>query len=224
MLAFSHGLIKFHRSSFGTFCKQCYLTRAKVGLVPCLQQKRIGKVFGNSTYFLCSFSETSFDEIDETIKEAQGSELSRVDSELLKHSLTGNILGVQQALAAGAKPGVKDKEGRTALHLASAIGVPSICEILLKAAGELAEDCLNSKDHLGLTPLHMAAGYCRISTVECLLSWKPDVNIRNQDGYRPVDLVAKLLEREPKRTFFFVTNERYSTLQEIYNMLKPFSQ
>ncbi|GJD08800.1 Ankyrin repeat domain-containing protein 2 [Galdieria sulphuraria] len=139
MHAFAHRWIELHRSSYGSFCKQCALSRKKFDSVPLFQRQRVQKVFGNAIYFLCTSSETPTDEIDETIKEAQGSELSRVDSDLLTYALMGNVLGVQQALAGGAKAGVKDKEGRTALHLASAIGVPSICEILLKAAGELAE-------------------------------------------------------------------------------------
>jgi ankyrin repeat protein len=224
MLAFVNTNLVLQRSlkkSSESFCKQCCFQQRSLLSTKKFRQLRV-RICVTNTLF-CSFSEAPVDEIDETIKEAQGTELSRADSDLLKFALMGNIVGVQQALAAGAKAGVQDKEGRTALHLAAAIGVPSLCEILLQAAGDLAADCINSTDHLGLTPLHMAAGYCRISTVEYLLSWNPDVNIRNKDGYRPIDLVAKLIEREPKKTLFFVKNQRRAILQEIYDMLKPLS-
>eukprot|EP00871_Galdieria_phlegrea_P003782 jgi/Galph1/4404/GphlegSOOS_G3124.1 len=177
---------------------------------------KLGKV---TQSLRCVTEQAPGDEIDATIREAQGYNLSGADSDLLKYSLMGNIAGIQQALAAGAKPDVKDKEGRTALHLAAAIGVPSICELLLRAVGSRATKFLNCADNLGLTPLHMAAGYCRTATVEYLLSWKPDLNIKSKDGDKPIDLVLKLLQKEPKKMFFLFDNSRYLTLTQIYNML-----
>ncbi|UJR37936.1 hypothetical protein I4U23_030621 [Adineta vaga] len=79
--------------------------------------------------------------------------------------------------------------GTSALMLASALGYRNICNILIDARAEI-----NTKDHSGNTPLHLAAhGYGeQIPVLELLLQHGADVNAINDDGYTPAVLARRM--------------------------------
>jgi len=48
------------------------------------------------------------------------------------------------------------------------------------------------QDNMGLSPLHMAAGYCRPSTIKLLVETGADPEIRTQRNERALDLIRNM--------------------------------
>ena len=62
----------------------------------------------------------------------------------------------------------------TALHLATTIGVPEMCSMLLENGSDA-----NFADARGITPLHLAAGLGFADIVELLVAAKANINVQD---------------------------------------------
>jgi ankyrin repeat protein len=89
---------------------------------------------------------------------------ANANDDLLKAASAGSREGVQAALNRGARIGVSDQFGRTALHMAAARGDLQTIDLLLSSKAPLG-----AKDSEGLTPLLRAAKSLRGAAVELLL-------------------------------------------------------
>eukprot|EP00172_Hildenbrandia_rubra_P002236 Plantae.Rhodophyta-Hildenbrandia_rubra.ctg2947.p2 GENE.Plantae.Rhodophyta-Hildenbrandia_rubra.ctg2947~~Plantae.Rhodophyta-Hildenbrandia_rubra.ctg2947.p2 ORF type:complete len:175 (-),score=49.01 Plantae.Rhodophyta-Hildenbrandia_rubra.ctg2947:780-1304(-) len=106
-----------------------------------------------------------------------------------------------------------DRNRRSALHFAAANGLSVICERLIVNGADV-----DLQDVMGLTALHMAAGYRRVRTLEVLLEKGADPHIESLEGQVPFDLVEKLLDSTPRKRLF-MENTVWKTTKEIYDIL-----
>ena len=94
---------------------------------------------------------------------------------------------VRRFLDEGAKIGIKDNKGRTALmHAVFKESSEKTRELLLDSGAALED-----KDDLGDTPLIVAAGYSDSKTVKWLLDRGANIEARNNLGYTPLMKAAK---------------------------------
>jgi ankyrin repeat protein len=77
---------------------------------------------------------------------------ANANDDLLRAASQGNAAGVQAALKKGARVAVTDQFGRTALHMAAAVGSLDVIELLLANKAPLG-----ARDSYGMTPLLRAA-------------------------------------------------------------------
>jgi ankyrin repeat protein len=105
-----------------------------------------------------------------------------------------DVPGIARAIQAGVPPNVRDREGRTALHVAvEEVHLFAVMMLLAKGADPRA------RDRSGRTPLHLAADGDRrregerFQIVKVLLAKGADRNAVDDEGNRPVDL-AKIVE------------------------------
>jgi ankyrin repeat protein len=113
--------------------------------------------------------------------------LAEDSEQFLKAAWDGDSATVKSLL--GKKPSllsVKDKDGNTALHLASSEDHFEIVQFLLSKGASLA-----AKDDLGFTPLHKAVWKGRIKTVEILLTKGADVNGKTVTGATPLSIARE---------------------------------
>jgi ankyrin repeat protein len=89
---------------------------------------------------------------------------ANVNDDLLKAASQGSVTAIQSALKKGARIGVTDQFGRTALHMAAAKGSLEAIEALLANKAPLG-----AKDSWGLTPLLRAAASLQGPAVKLLL-------------------------------------------------------
>jgi ankyrin repeat protein len=75
------------------------------------------------------------------------------------------------------------------LHFAILIGHQSIVKVLIDSS---SKSILNSIDKNFNTPLHLAILEESISIVKLLIENGANINLKNKDGYTPLDLVVKL--------------------------------
>jgi hypothetical protein len=72
--------------------------------------------------------------------------------------------------------------------------------------------CVFTQDAMGLTPMHMAAGYCRPSTIKLLVDEGADPEIRTQRNERALDLIRNMRNASqgkcPTRTHVHTHRER----------------
>ena len=72
--------------------------------------------------------------------------------------------------------------------------------------------CVFTQDAMGLTPMHMAAGYCRPSTIKLLVDEGADPEIRTQRNERALDLIRNMRNASqgkcPTRTHVHTQRER----------------
>jgi hypothetical protein len=72
--------------------------------------------------------------------------------------------------------------------------------------------CVFTQDAMGLTPMHMAAGYCRPSTIKLLVDEGADPEIRTQRNERALDLIRNMRNASqgkcPTRTHVHTERER----------------
>jgi ankyrin repeat protein len=110
------------------------------------------------------------------------------DSEqFLNAAYDGDLATVKSLL--GKKPGlisVKDKDGNTALHLASSEDHGEMVQFLLTKGASLA-----AKNDLGFTPLHKAVWKGRIKIVKILLAKGADVNAKTVTNATPLSIARE---------------------------------
>lgn len=137
-----------------------------------------------------------------------------MNKKLLRAAQAGDIDRIQQLLAAGADIETKNKEGETALFIASREDRPVVVQTLINAGANVhaltkskstpltiaascgrtpsAEALLRAGAHINapnkdnITPLHMAAAWNKLATTQYLIRRGADVNIPSNDGQTPL--------------------------------------
>lgn len=94
-------------------------------------------------------------------------------------------------IKAGANVNVRDREGRTALHLTTGHWVPKAeaVKILLAAGADV-----NARSKTGSTPLHKAVDHRNLDTLKLLIKAKADVDVRDENGNTPLSLAMEVGE------------------------------
>ncbi|KAK4529515.1 hypothetical protein CCYA_CCYA01G0372 [Cyanidiococcus yangmingshanensis] len=114
-----------------------------------------------------------------------------------------------------------DRERRTALHIAAALGLAELVEMLVRAGADV-----NVQDSQGLTALHMACGYARPTTVRALVrvaSESLQLDLRDSRNRTAQQLVQELLAQEQPRKFGgLVRNTKHEAYSEIVSILEEF--
>ena len=96
----------------------------------------------------------------------------------------GNLQSVKQHLAKGLDINAKNKDGVTALQIATLLGQYEIAELLVQKGADV-----NTKANDGTTALHSAAFLGRYKEAKLLLENRIDANIRNNDGATAIDIL-----------------------------------
>ena len=96
----------------------------------------------------------------------------------------GNLQAVKQHLAKGLDINSKNKDGVTALQIATLLGQYEIAELLVQKGADV-----NTKANDGTTALHSAAFLGRYKEAKLLLENRIDANIRNNDGATAIDIL-----------------------------------
>ena len=96
----------------------------------------------------------------------------------------GNLQAVKQHLAKGLDINAKNKDGVTALQIATLLGQYEIAELLVQKGADV-----NTKANDGTTALHSAAFLGRYKEAKLLLENRIDANIRNNDGATAIDIL-----------------------------------
>ena len=96
----------------------------------------------------------------------------------------GNIQAVKQHLAKGLDINAKNKDGVTALQIATLLGQYEIAELLVQKGADV-----NTKANDGTTALHSAAFLGHYKEAKLLLENRIDANIRNNDGATAIDIL-----------------------------------
>lgn len=89
-------------------------------------------------------------------------------------------------------PHCVDKNERSALHYAAAVGQAKCCAMLCQAGADL-----NLSDKDGYTPLHMAVGYSHVACVMVLLDAGASPDIPDNQGRNVVQLVDSIRDSMP---------------------------
>ncbi|XP_078099254.1 nuclear factor NF-kappa-B p100 subunit [Sander vitreus] len=107
--------------------------------------------------------------------------------------ITRQVKALEALLRAGADPSLLDKDGRSPLHLAALAGDTASLRPLLAHLGERHAHLVNTPDHHGLHPLHLAVRE-NLFKVACTLitELKADVNACTFGGNTPLHLAASL--------------------------------
>jgi hypothetical protein len=100
-------------------------------------------------------------------------------------SLQGDVVAIQQHIAAGSDPNEKDQYGSTPLIIAATFGKTEVAKALIEAGADL-----NLTNNDGGTALHTAAFLCRPEIVEALLEHGADKNLKDGWGNTPYQSVA----------------------------------
>ncbi len=95
---------------------------------------------------------------------------------------------VQYLIHAGAYVKHRQWNENTSLHLAISLGLSSIASLLLDAEEEMC----NMKGAEGNTPLHLAVTLKNKDMITLLLIHNADLEARNNEGNRPVDIAENL--------------------------------
>ena len=96
----------------------------------------------------------------------------------------GNLQAVKQHLAKGLDINAKNKDGVTALQIATLLGQYEIAELLVQKGADV-----NTKANDGTTALHSAAFLGRYKEAKLLLENRIDANIRDNDGATAIDIL-----------------------------------
>ncbi|MBN2496511.1 MAG: ankyrin repeat domain-containing protein [Deltaproteobacteria bacterium] len=107
------------------------------------------------------------------------------DGELLKAAESGDLESVEARLAQGAPLDGRNREGRTALHVALEAGHAKVAARLIeRGAG------VDLRDRQGNSPLHLAAEMGSASLIESLLDRGAEIDARGNDGWTPLHCAA----------------------------------
>mmetsp|Transcript_18271 Transcript_18271/g.38162 ORF Transcript_18271/g.38162 Transcript_18271/m.38162 type:complete len:278 (-) Transcript_18271:3145-3978(-) len=169
-------------------------------------------------------SSTTMVTSDQDSTEQDGSSSSSSPGKKLIESISGGDVRASEEIVVGNPEAVQfvDDMGRSPLHYAAGMGIPSLCRFVLEAGAEI-----DQRDAAGLTPLHMAAGYVRSATVKALLELGADPTCAAEiNGVQetPLSLVTKLIQNEKPKKMFVRKNERYENLQDVITMLEAFQR
>ena len=96
----------------------------------------------------------------------------------------GNLQAVKEHLAKGLDINAKNKDGVTALQIATLLGQYEIAELLVQKGADV-----NAKANDGTTALHSAAFLGRHKEAKLLLENRIDADIRNNDGATAIDIL-----------------------------------
>ena len=96
----------------------------------------------------------------------------------------GNLQAVKEHLAKGLDINAKNKDGVTALQIATLLGQYEIAELLVQKGADV-----NVKANDGTTALHSAAFLGRHKEAKLLLENRIDADIRNNDGATAIDIL-----------------------------------
>ena len=96
----------------------------------------------------------------------------------------GNLQAVKEHLAKGLDINAKNKDGATALQIATLLGQYEIAELLVQKGADV-----NAKANDGTTALHSAAFLGRHKEAKLLLENRIDADIRNNDGATAIDIL-----------------------------------
>jgi len=112
----------------------------------------------------------------------------------------GLVRVVDMLLAAGAKLDVTDQEGWTPLHDAITFpgsDVDATATIVAKFCSGMSHDqsFVDRQNMDGETALHMAARFGHQHAVQTLLEFKPNLEIRDNDGWIPLHSAVKVEPR-----------------------------
>jgi ankyrin repeat protein len=78
---------------------------------------------------------------------------------------------------------------------------------------------------MGLTPLHMSAGYVRPSTARLLIENGADPELRTQRNERPLDLIRNMRNAtKPSSMGGLVTDKRYPLMTEIVELIESVTE
>jgi len=129
----------------------------------------------------------------------------------------GDPGALEKLLAADATlVNVKDKDGRTPLHVAAQAGHKPVVELLVARGADL-----NARDEDSRTPLHLAAAEGHKDVVEFLLDKGADVDVKDKAAWTPVhwaayrthkEVVALLIARGPEE-------QREATYESVWSAL-----
>ncbi len=102
-----------------------------------------------------------------------------VQEDLFSHAQAGDVLEVEQTLAAGANINKKNRFGQSALMLAATMGRLAVAELLVEEGADI-----NAKDmEHGRSVLMFAVADGHLAVAELLIAKDVNVNAKNNDGY-----------------------------------------
>ena len=111
------------------------------------------------------------------------------DTALHLACLYGHQTCVERLLIQGASPNVRDSDGSTPLHDASAGGHLEIVRLVLAAAAALGDEalveCVNAQDGDGECPLHLSARGDHVEVVRQLLAAGAKADVKSEAGLMP---------------------------------------
>ena len=131
----------------------------------------------------------NYEDVEKLVKE--GYDVNEKNANGQTPLMVAAIMGaedlVHQLCMLAAEPLLQDSRGGTAMHMAAAFGHDKILNILYAARGPQA---LDIADHLGNTPLHLAARAGQSTVVGTLLRFGADTKAKDKTGATP-EAVAK---------------------------------
>lgn len=93
---------------------------------------------------------------------------------------------LQQLLAHGASPAVKDRAGNSALHLAARHDRQEMAEALIQAGADV-----NARNFIYAAPLHVAVEFGHLDLLKLLVAHGAEVEARNNRAYTPLHKAAQ---------------------------------
>lgn len=139
--------------------------------------------------------------------------MNEKDAKFITACYEADVTTIQAALDDGQDVTVFDVNRRSALHFCAGHGLPTLCTRLLEMGADI-----NSRDILGLTPLHMATGYKKLDTIKVLVDANADANIASLKGELAVEIAERMLENTPEKKFF-MKNGDHAKLVEMVEIL-----
>jgi len=104
--------------------------------------------------------------------------------------------------------------------MACAYGVGPVAEKLLADGADP-----DVQDKMGLTPMHMAAGYVRPSTIKLLIENGADPELRTARNERPLDIIRNLRNATQESSMGgLVKDKRYPLMTEIMELVQAVTE